>query len=101
MSSVLAVAADPDRGDPITARFWVEARAEAGVMPRILELFAKRGLLPQQWHSVVTGAAGLSIAIEVAALGREAADYVARCMRQVVGVDTVVTAIAPAAAASE
>ena len=44
MSLFAATAADDDL--PATACFSVHARAEPGVMPRVLELFAKRGLVP-------------------------------------------------------
>jgi len=77
-----------------TTRFSVNARAEPGVMPRVLELFAKRGLVPQRWHSITEGPAGaaLTIDIEIGGLGRDTADYVANCMRQIAGVDVVLTA---------
>ena len=53
----LAAAADADGRDAIhLVCFSVQARAEPGVMPRVLELFAKRGLVPQNWHS--TGSVG-------------------------------------------
>ena len=45
----------PDR-EP-TACFSVAAAAEPGVMPRVLELFAKRGLVPTHWCSRVSGRA--------------------------------------------
>ncbi len=101
MSSALPVAVNAAGDDFVTAHFFVQARAEAGVMPRVLELFAKRGLVPQRWHSVITGPGNgaLTIDIETGTLGREAIDYVAHCMRQIVGVDTVLTAIAGAAEA--
>jgi len=75
-----------------TTFFSVQARAEPGVMPRVLELFAKRGLVPELWHSaVVRPGTRLTIDIEVAGLG-DAAEYVANCMRQISGVDVVLTA---------
>ena len=62
-------------------------------MPRVLELFAKRGLVPQRWHSDVIGPGGreLSIDIQVAGLTPETAEYVARCLRQMHYVDKVLT----------
>jgi hypothetical protein len=59
-------------------------------MPRVLELFAKRGLVPELWHSAVARKR-LTIDIEVAGLG-DAAEYVANCLRQIGGVDVVLTA---------
>ena len=36
-----------------TACFSVVARAEPGVLPRVIELFAKRGLVPTRCHARV------------------------------------------------
>lgn len=76
-----------------TACFSVEARAEAGVMPRVLELFAKRNLIPSQWHSSLGGPAReeLHIDIQVEGMERELAEYVARCLRQIADVEVVLT----------
>jgi acetolactate synthase small subunit len=72
------------------SRFSVHARAEPGVMPRLLELFAKRGLVPDCWHSVVASSkAGLTIDIEVDGMAHDTVDYVAACMRQITGVEVV------------
>src|SRR3979490_2410148 len=98
MSSVLLGAAPTsnctDRADGdaalVTVCFSVQAVAEPGVMPRVLELFAKRGLVPQKWHSTVSGMA-LAIDVQAGGLGRDTADYIARCMRQIAGVDAVLT----------
>jgi hypothetical protein len=59
-------------------------------MPRVLELFAKRGLVPELWHSAVARKR-LTIDIEVAGLG-DASDYIANCLRQITGVEVVLTA---------
>ena len=74
-----------------TAYFFVHAQAEPGVMPRVLELFAKRGLVPSRWHSVVSGTdqARLTIEIQMRGLGRELTDYVAACLRQIASVEAV------------
>ena len=88
MSSVAATVAVAEPAT--TAFFSVQARAEPGVMPRVLELFAKRGLVPDLWHSAVTRRR-LTIDIEVAGLG-DAAEYVANCLRQITGVEIVLTA---------
>ena len=96
MSSSLSVAANApeanaDENFSSSAYFSVQARAEPGVMPRVIELFAKRGLVPGFWHSAVSGTA-LSIEIRIAGLERDTVDYIARCLRQIVGVDSVLTA---------
>jgi acetolactate synthase small subunit len=92
MSLFAATAADDDL--PATACFSVHARAEPGVMPRVLELFAKRGLVPSCWHSWISGAADrsqLTIEIQMSGLGRETVNYLAACMRQIVFVEVVLT----------
>ncbi|HKS90229.1 MAG TPA: hypothetical protein VJR70_12375 [Stellaceae bacterium] len=59
-------------------------------MPRVVELFAKRGLVPQRWHSTSSGAM-LTIDVQIGGLDRDLADYIARSMRQIVGVETVLS----------
>jgi len=91
MPPLLATVADDDL--PATACFSVHAHAEPGVMPRVLELFAKRGLVPSAWHSTVCGTdrAELTIDIQVCGLGRDLMDYIAACLRQIVSVEAVLT----------
>jgi len=90
MSSLAAAAAAAEPS--VTTFFSVQARSEPGVMPRVLELFAKRGLVPDLWHSAVTRPGmRLTIDIEVAGLG-DTAEYVANCLRQISGVELVLTA---------
>ncbi len=75
------------------ACFSIQAEAEPGVMPRVLELFAKRGLVPRRWVSDVTGPGGreLAIDVQIAGLAPETQAYLARCLRQIWGVGTVLT----------
>ena len=62
-------------------------------MPRVLELFAKRGLVPSVWHSATCGAdqALLTIDIQMRGLCRDVMDYIAACMRQMPFVEVVLT----------
>ena len=91
MSSPLPAAAADGDLHPLAVSYSLQARAEPGVLPRVAELFAKRGLVPQKWHSTASDMA-LSIEVQMAGLDRNLADYIARCMRQIVGVETVLTA---------
>jgi acetolactate synthase small subunit len=75
------------RPDP-TACFSVHAAAEPGVMPRVVELFAKRGLVPTSWISRVSGRE-LTIDLQMRGLGPQEAAYIAQCLRQIVSVDVV------------
>ena len=79
------------------ACFSIQAEAEPGVMPRVLELFAKRGLVPRRWISDVTGQGTglggreLAIDVQVAGLAPETQAYIAQSLRQIWGVGAVLT----------
>jgi len=80
-----------DNNLPATACFSVDARAEPGVMPRVLELFAKRGLVPSFWQSSTSGGdrTRLKIDIQMCGLGSKTIDYMAACLRQITFVEVV------------
>src|SRR5690349_978319 len=80
--------ADQPEAEP-THCFSVHAVAEPGVMPRVLELFAKRGLVPSSWTSRVGADQDLTIDIQTVGMSAEVADYITRCLRQIVGVQVV------------
>ena len=92
MSSPLPLAApEAERAlSPASVCFSLHARPEPGVLPRVVELFAKRGLVPHKFTSAVAGQ-GLTIEVQAAGLDRNVADYMARCMRQIVGIEAVLT----------
>ena len=74
--------------------FSVQAEAGPGILPRVLELFAKRNLVPSRWISDLCGPPSrpeLSIDIQVEGLTPELTAYIARCLRQIYGVSTVLT----------
>jgi hypothetical protein len=82
------------RCEPETWCFAVQAEASAGTMSRILELFAKRNLLPARWHSSVPpGSSDLFMDLQVTQIDLELAHYIARCMRQIVGVSAVLVSV--------
>jgi hypothetical protein len=62
------------------------------VLPRVLALFAKRGLVPDKLVSVLT-ATGLDVDLQVAGLPDDAGTYIAECLRQLVSVRSVLVAI--------
>jgi len=74
-----------------TACFSVSADADPGVMSRVLEVFAKRGLVPTFWTSRVGAERDLTIDIQMRGMESDLADYVAQTLRQVVGVEVVLT----------
>ena len=78
--------------------FAIRADATPGMMSRVLELFAKRNLVPTRWHSDVIvasdrdgGHATLQLDIQMEGIEAELAAYIARCLRQIYGVDSVLT----------
>ena len=81
-----------DSTPPPTHCFSVLAAPDASVMPRVLGLFAKRGIVPARFHG---GAAGDELAIDVQVRGLDAgtAAHIAECLRGLVAVDRVLTAI--------
>src|SRR5258706_15909620 len=76
MSSVLLGAAPVAASDApfVAVCFSVQAAAEPGVMPRVLELFAKRGLVPQKWQSAVSGTV-LTIDVQIGGVRPGKADF--------------------------
>lgn len=81
----------PRTRNPV-ACFSVSAEPGPGVMPRVLELFAKRGLTPNVWHSKLAPTGELTIDIQMNGMDAATTRYVAECMRAVCGVDCVLTA---------
>ncbi len=66
-------------------------------MPRVLELFAKRGLVPTRFHGAV-GGSDLSIDIQVSGIAADTAEHIAACLRNIVHVERVLTAVKSRAA---
>jgi acetolactate synthase regulatory subunit len=72
--------------------FAVAADPSPGLLPRVLELIAKRGLVPLRVHAALEGtprqanAEVLTIDVQVAGLDADTAAHVSRCLTQLVGV---------------
>jgi hypothetical protein len=80
MPAVLAL-----KRNPTTVRYCFEADAEPAVLPRALDLLAKRGLVPARVFAQAD-ADLLSVEIEVEGLEPDTADHVGLCLSQIVGV---------------
>ncbi|MCA8927445.1 MAG: hypothetical protein KDC18_05195 [Alphaproteobacteria bacterium] len=74
--------------------FSVAATPDPGLMPRVLELFAKRGLVPSRFFGQVEQAPQprLELDIQACGLSPEVAAHMARSMGQIVGVERVLMA---------
>ena len=95
-SPVTYLAVDPTHALPTVQpldHYAVDAAADPGVLPRAIELLAKRGLVPvflrAETRQKAHGEARLSLEIATDALEPMAAAHVAACLRQIWGVDTV------------
>lgn len=73
--------------------FSVTAHADPSVMPRIMEVFAKRGLVPSHWHSRVVGSDGHDLQVDLQMAGMEAteAEQISQVLRQIIYVERVLT----------
>ncbi len=67
----------PDRQPTICLS--AHALADPGVMPRVLEQFARRGIVPGRWYCSVRGQRGdeLAVDVEMAGLAPETAERLA------------------------
>lgn len=79
---------------PSSYVFAVYAEADPDVMPRVLEQFAKRSLVPTRWYSAVVDGFAPELHIDVRVDGLEAglAGHIARSLERLVNVRQVVTA---------
>src|SRR5882672_5666539 len=71
--------------------FSIDVVPDPGAMARVLEQFAKRGLVPTRWHSDVVEPEEMQIDIQVAGLSGGQGENIARCIRSIVGVNSVLT----------
>ena len=72
--------------------FAVAADPSPGLLPRVLDLIAKRGLVPVRVHAALEGtprtpgAEVMTVDVHVTGLDADTAAHVARCLTQLVGV---------------
>ena len=78
---------------PSTVCFAVHAEADPSVMSRVLEEFAKRGLVPLRWHGSRGGYGGRELTIDIQLEGLDAAltTRIAAVLRQQHRVHQVLT----------
>ncbi|MDQ2104389.1 hypothetical protein [Azospirillum isscasi] len=69
---------DPNR----LVRFAVRADADPGTLPRVLELFAKRGLVPLSLNGRLLGDE-LTVEVEVSGMVAAESNHVGNCLRQI------------------
>mgnify|MGYP001371844639 CR=1 FL=1 len=82
--------------------FTVRAQPTPDVLLRVLDVFARRNLVPERWASLRTGPerAHLVFEIEIADMAEPVAERIAASMRQIVNVDSVVASCVSGRAAA-
>lgn len=88
----------PDRRGTVTC-FSVTGTADPGLLPRVMEIWAKRGLVPQRLHSTrgERGACELSVDVQDVGLDPRRVRQFAEEMRRIVGVSLVLVSETDAA----
>jgi acetolactate synthase small subunit len=83
------------RLDAAVSTFCLTVRtvADPGSLPRVLEVFAKRGLTPSKLFSVATGADELTVDLQVTGLDLDQGALIASQLRSQVGIETVLTSV--------
>lgn len=74
--------------NPESVCFTVAATAAPGVLPRVMQLFTKRGLIPDRFNAARNGAA-LTVDIQMHNMELELARYIGRCLNEFIEVDHV------------
>lgn len=69
-------------------RYSIVAAPEASVLPRALNLFAKRGIIPARVEARLSGD-HLAIEIEASGLDSDAARHIGRCLAELIDVSRV------------
>jgi hypothetical protein len=72
--------------------FSIDVVPDPGAIARVLEQFAKRGLVPTRWHSDVLDSDAMQIDVQIVGLPASLGQDIARCLRSIVGVQGVLTA---------
>lgn len=85
----------PRRPRTVQAMFFVTAQADPGIAPRLVEPFAKRGLVPVRAHiSSEDGDGGtISADLRVRGVSPDTATSIEKSLRAIVGVRQVIARI--------
>jgi hypothetical protein len=71
----------------------VRTVADPGSLPRLVEVFAKRGMVPSKLFCVATGADELTVDMQVCGLDADLGAIIANQLRSQVGIETVLTSV--------
>lgn len=81
------------QSESMIACFAVHAPTDPSLMPRVIDIFARRGLVPLSWHSILCGMDGeeTQIDLQIGGVDRSMAGRLAEELRRLVGVAKVLT----------
>ena len=71
----------------------VRTVADPGSLPRLIEVFAQRGMVPAKMFSVATGVDELTVDLQVPGLDADLGAIIANQLRSQVGIETVLTSV--------
>ena len=85
----------PSSGRNSVPTFCLTVRtvADPGSLPRLIEVFAKRGMVPSKLFCVATGADELTVDLQVSGLEADLGAIIANQLRSQVGIETVLTSV--------
>ena len=75
--------------EPAGLRYLLTADADPGLLPRLLQVFAKRSLVPGTLHAARLSDELLSVDLNLPAMPAAKALHIAACLRETVGVRSV------------
>lgn len=95
MSAALHAAPAAPGAEFVKAIYFVTGEADPGPLPRLLEPFAKLGLVPTRAHASVEDGDGRELAadLRVESVDRVTAHLIDKALRRIVGVRSVIALV--------
>lgn len=81
--------------DPVSARFLVVSVADPGILPRLLEAFAKLGTMPTRVHASREAGDGteMTVDLRITDVSARTAELIEIGLRRVLGVSQLLAAV--------
>lgn len=81
--------------ETVKALYFVTAQSDPGLLPRLIEPFAKLGLVPSRAHASAEAGDGreLTADLRVTGVDRQTAHLIDKALRRVVGVRSVIALV--------
>lgn len=97
-SAAASAAATVPATDDVAARFLVQGEVDPGLLPRLLEPFAKLGTVPSRVHASREAGDGttLTVDLRIAGVTPRQAELIELGLRRVLGVAQLIAVVEPA-----